>query len=149
MSTGQVHSVPSDHHFLTPLAAVTCPVAPELVRHLRNFVRDCTLGLDASADTADTARLLTSELVSNAVRHVAPGSPLHLEVLRDEACRLLLVTVEDGDRTLPAFPPTSSPSSCHAAESGRGLPLVSLLAEESGVAPSPTGKRVWFALKLA
>lgn len=143
------HAPPSGpgHHPLAPLAAVTCPVAPELVRHLRNIVRDCTLGLDASADTADAAQLLTSELVSNTVRHTPPGTPLRLEVLRDETCDLLLVTVEDADRSLPALPSESRPP--RPAESGWGLPLVTLLAADSGVLALPAGKRVWFTLKLA
>ncbi|WP_436777002.1 ATP-binding protein [Yinghuangia sp. YIM S09857] len=147
MAVTQLHATADGfgHHLAMPVAAINCPVAPELVRHLRNFVYDCTLGLAASADTADTARLLTSELVSNAVRHTPPGTPLRLELLRDEPCRLLLVTVEDADRALPAL---SGTAQCHRAESGRGLPLVTLLAEESGVSALPVGKRVWFALKL-
>jgi hypothetical protein len=31
-------------------------------------------------------------------------------------------------------------------EGGRGLPLVDLLASETGVRPSPPGKTVWAAL---
>ncbi|WTW96783.1 ATP-binding protein [Streptomycetaceae bacterium NBC_01309] len=105
------------------------------------------MGLDASVDTADTAQLLTSELVSNTVRHTPPGTPLRLEVLRDEPCDLLLVTVEDADRSLPTLPSESRRS--HPAESGWGLPLVTLLAADSGVLALPAGKRVWFTLKLA
>ncbi|MGC0423162.1 ATP-binding protein [Embleya sp. AB8] len=149
MPATQVH-VPAGrtgHHVLAPVAEIRCVGRAELVRHVRNFVHECAIGAGASADAADTTKLLASELVSNAVRHTPLGTMVRIEVLHDITCGHLVVGVEDGDAAgLPSPPRHRRPA--WDAESGRGIPLMTSLAEECGVTPVPGGKRVWFALAM-
>lgn len=140
------HRGRSGHHLIAPVAGVRCPSAPELVRPVRNFVHECAFRLGAGEDTAQTARLLTSELVSNVVRHTPCGTPVHVNVLHDADCPCLVVAVEDAFPCTLAIPALGRPAP--QDESGWGLPLVSRLADEYGVAPLARGKRIWFALSL-
>jgi anti-sigma regulatory factor (Ser/Thr protein kinase) len=94
---------------------------------------------DWSCDTlSDSALLLVSELVTNAVLHARSRLDLVLQ-LRDERLR---VEVHDGSQAQP----TRKYYSPHAG-TGRGLMLVEQLAAEWGVEPiAGDGKRVWFEL---
>ena len=109
--------------------------------HLR-FVRelaDATLtaaGVDA--ELAQDVQLVASELIGNSVRACGDFVPLVVEVDADP--RGVTVKVHDPDRL--ALPKRSEmPSDC-GAESGRGLPLVDLLAPGWQVARTPTGKQI-------
>jgi anti-sigma regulatory factor (Ser/Thr protein kinase) len=92
--------------------------------------------------TSDVAVLLVSELVTNAVRY-APG-PIVVELrVADERLR---VAVEDRavDAPLPVpFEPA------HAAETGRGLLLLTALAHAWGTRRLGDRKQVWFELATA
>ena len=90
------------------------------------------------AKYADTAELLVSELVTNAVTHAT--RPISLRLLRTDT---LLCEVSDDD---PRAPVMHQPEPF--AASGRGLYLVSKLAARWGVSRIPTGKVVWFKLAL-
>jgi anti-sigma regulatory factor (Ser/Thr protein kinase) len=82
--------------------------------------------------------LLTSELVTNAVRNEANPT-----VTLDVTCSSgrLRVDVHDTSRAMPA------PAEARAdAESGRGLIIVGALADEWGFYATPGGKAVYFAL---
>lgn len=94
--------------------------------------------LDGAPDNIrDTAALLTSELVANALLHAA--SPLTLRVIRDGP----LVRVEVGDAgTMPPAVKPYGPDS----RTGRGLKMLDALAEQWGWQPSEPGKTVWFEL---
>lgn len=90
------------------------------------------------AELEETAALLTSELVTNAVQH--GGEPLTLSVSRtpDE----LRVDVSDGSTDLPQLqmqPVADQPN-------GRGLMLVDALASSWRCRPRPDGKTVSFTL---
>ena len=93
----------------------------------------------------DVAQLLTSELVTNAVRH--GGGGVTLEVRANEA--LVRVEVSDEGPDLP--PPTPVPMPSGAVDSGRGLALLSSLADAWGTTPQPSspGKIIWFELHRA
>lgn len=86
------------------------------------------------------ARLLTSELVTNAVRHGADQVVLELE--RRPAG--LMVAVRDGSAALPR-----PRSAGQADEGGRGLAIVEAVSDDWGVDHLPAGgKRVWALLPL-
>ena len=85
-----------------------------------------------------TAELLTSELVTNAVRNEADPT-----VMLDVTCSAarLRVDVHDTSRAMPA--PAEAPAD---AETGRGLIIVGTLADEWGFYATPDGKAVYFTL---
>jgi anti-sigma regulatory factor (Ser/Thr protein kinase) len=89
--------------------------------------------------TIETAELLVTELVANAVRHAhADVVQLHLMDREHHTVRL---AVDDGSPQPPTAP-TALPDPVRVG--GRGLWLVSQLASQWGWEPLPTGKRVWF-----
>ncbi|WP_322501616.1 SpoIIE family protein phosphatase [Streptomyces rochei] len=88
---------------------------------------------------ADTAELLVSEVVTNAVRH-ARARPVDLRLVRADT---LLCEVDDDDHDLPALRGAGPDD-----ETGRGLRVVSALAREWGASRGRTGKTVWFELTL-
>lgn len=88
---------------------------------------------------ADTAELMVSELVTNAVRH-SHSRPLELRLVRGDT---LLCEVDDDDHDLPTLL-SAGPED----EFGRGLRIVSTLAREWGTSRTKAGKTVWFELTL-
>ncbi|MDX6221014.1 MAG: hypothetical protein QOD91_68, partial [Frankiales bacterium] len=110
----------------------------------RRFLDDVFLGWGMAdvGDRHDTAVLLVSELVTNAVRHA--GTALRLRVLRPAVGRIRIeVTDHAPHGTL------DSRLSSEAAEGGRGLYLVETLAVAWGSAAlggAAGGKTVWIEL---
>jgi len=109
------------------------------VAEARRFVRD-HLDEWGVRDAADSAVLLVSELITNAVVHA--GTTTRLELRLDQGN--LRVDVEDRHptRTLPMLGPVPSPDS----EGGRGLLIISSLASAWGVEYSGNAKRVWLRI---
>ncbi|MFJ1742637.1 ATP-binding protein [Streptomyces microflavus] len=95
-------------------------------------------------DIRETALLLISELVTNAVlaSRSAPAPPTVTLEVAVEPGRVALYVTDASSRPLPPAPETVPAD----AESGRGLLLVATLADEHGWAPSRCGKCVWAAL---
>ncbi|MER7561893.1 SpoIIE family protein phosphatase [Streptomyces sp. NPDC097941] len=91
------------------------------------------------AKLADSAELMVSELVTNAVRH-SHSRPVELRLVREDT---LLCEVDDDDHELPNLL-----SAGPADERGRGLRVVSTLAREWGASRTKAGKTVWFELTL-
>jgi serine phosphatase RsbU (regulator of sigma subunit) len=87
----------------------------------------------------DSAELMVSELVTNAVRH-SHSRPIELRLVRGET---LLCEVDDDDHTLPTLL-----SARTLDEFGRGMRVVSTLAREWGTSRTSSGKTVWFELTL-
>jgi serine/threonine-protein kinase RsbW len=83
----------------------------------------------------DTAELLTSELVTNALLHAGTDLVVHVEAENGT----VRVAVDDGSANGPRL---GSPDTIDLG--GRGLPLVASLADRWGWEPLPVGKRVWF-----
>jgi anti-sigma regulatory factor (Ser/Thr protein kinase) len=103
----------------------------------REIVRDRLAGLPRS--TVETAEMLASELVTNAVLHARSMLVLHVELVGN----WLWVGVEDLSSEYP-FPRPLSPE----AIDGRGLLLLGELASAWGWDRTPVGKQVWFELKI-
>ena len=118
------------------------PEAPRLARHRVSLACD---GLDD--ELRFVAELLTSELVTNALRHPPredsePGVEIEVNVHRTD--RSLRIEVFDHDsRPLPEVEPPDAPS-----EGGMGLYLVEELAAAWGAHPVAlgAGKVVWFEI---
>lgn len=93
-------------------------------------------------DKDGDAELLASELVANAAEH--GGGPIRLTVRREQAGLRCEVT-----DTSPAAPQPRS--AALDAERGRGLAIVSALADTTGtqVEQDGAGKTTWFTLALA
>jgi anti-sigma regulatory factor (Ser/Thr protein kinase) len=99
--------------------------------------------LDASlpADTIDLAELLTSELVTNAIRHGSGQVMLSLNC----GDGVLAISVSDDGATMPFVQADDEP----LAVGGRGVRMVQRLAQDWGVTPRERGpgKVVWFRLQ--
>ncbi|MEV7393894.1 MULTISPECIES: SpoIIE family protein phosphatase [unclassified Streptomyces] len=87
-------------------------------------------------ELTDTAELLVSEIVTNAVRHAS--RPISLRLLRTDVLRC-----EVGD-DVPQLPRLRR--ALPSEEHGRGLYLVNRLARRWGTTRLGTGKIVWFEL---
>jgi anti-sigma regulatory factor (Ser/Thr protein kinase) len=110
------------------------PAAPaEARRQVQAAIRAWDVPVDP-----DVASLLTSELVTNAIRH-EPGRTITVAITCSRA--ELRVDVHDTSRRLPVL--MDAPAD---AEAGRGLMLVATLAADWGVYRDPAGKAVYFTL---
>ena len=110
------------------------PTAPAEARNLvMSAVRDWDVPVDPQV-----AALLTSELVTNAIRY-EKGDTIKLFVTC--SCGHLRVYVHDTSRSAPI--PLEAPVD---AEAGRGLMLVASLSTDWGHYRTPAGKAVYFTL---
>ena len=110
--------------------------AAEARRRVRAAIRSWRVPVDL-----DAALLLTSELVTNAIRHEA-GQGAQAVMLAIASSRgRLRVDVHDTSRSLPAVAEVPAD-----AETGRGLLLVETLSDEWGFYRTPAGKAVYFTL---
>jgi anti-sigma regulatory factor (Ser/Thr protein kinase) len=115
-------------------------VSDQTPARARKAVRNAALGCRSVAETADLAELLTSELVTNALRH-APGIT---ECVVRFAAVAGMLTVEVFDQG--GGIPTPRSQMDDDAESGRGLGIVAALATDWGVRFGHGGKCVFFTL---
>ncbi|WP_330237744.1 SpoIIE family protein phosphatase [Streptomyces sp. NBC_00525] len=99
----------------------------------RTLVRDRLEGWDLDEDTIEATELIVSELITNAVRYGTP--PVRLRVLLD---RTLTCEVHD---TSPVAPHLRHARTVD--EGGRGLFIVSQLANHWGTRYSTDGKALW------
>jgi anti-sigma regulatory factor (Ser/Thr protein kinase) len=112
----------------------TGPAAvPEARSHVRAAIRCWEVPVDE-----DAAVLLTSELMTNAIRHEAGQAVL---LVITWSCGQLRVDVHDSSCSLPVVEEVPAD-----AETGRGLLLVATLSAEWGFYRTPTGKAVYFTL---
>ncbi|SFC41977.1 SpoIIE family protein phosphatase [Streptomyces aidingensis] len=109
------------------------------VPRARRLVRERLARWDLAGALGDTAALLVSEILTNAVRH-ARGGTVALRLVRADA---LLCEISDEDPELPKLAEAGA-----ADEHGRGLAVVSALARSWGTSRTARGKTVWFELAL-
>jgi anti-sigma regulatory factor (Ser/Thr protein kinase) len=121
--------------------SVTLPHEPGSIPRARRELQR----LEGEVDdlTLRNTRLLVSELVTNAVRHVPAGDAdsIELSVAREDAS--LRVEVRDGGPGFEPVPRTEGQDD----SSGWGLHILARLASDWGV-EARGGTRVWFVLPV-
>ena len=122
------------------LGRATIPGREQSVPEARAFV-DGVLG--PGDPRSDVARLLVSELVTNAVQHTLsrrPGGTVTVVVIELAGSLRVEVTDEGSARNVPVVRDDM------LATDGRGLFLVQSLADEWGYLRESCGTTVWFHL---
>ena len=117
-------------------ARLALPPVPASAARARQFVDDTLRGWGCDG-FVDVARLLVSELATNAVLHARTDMTLVVAVTRGE----LRVEVHDGS----VAPPVQRNYEDEAM-TGRGLGLLEQMADRWGVEHGGDGKAVWFEL---
>ncbi|MGW2441858.1 ATP-binding protein [Streptomyces goshikiensis] len=128
---------------LAPAAPAPGPArAPASAAAARSSVRDLLLRAGVSLDsvTAADVLLVTSELVTNAIRHGGGLAAFHIEITDDA----LLLSVADTNPD-PPLPRTGTPD----RPGGYGWPLVQRLADRVDVRSHGGGKTISAELRLA
>ncbi|MGH3745186.1 MAG: ATP-binding protein [Mycobacteriales bacterium] len=116
----------------------TVPADTRAVLHARRFTNRVCDQAGVGGDLCDSAVLLTSEVVTNAVIHGRSEARLRVIVgagrirveVGDDNSRHPVLQVEDRD-----------------ALDGRGLRLLDVVAADWGVRDDDIGKTVWFELR--
>jgi anti-sigma regulatory factor (Ser/Thr protein kinase) len=132
---------------MTPTAVVlgslTVPGRPEHVSQARDFVAGLAGQTAPGCGAADTAALLTSELVTNAVLHTRSG-------VGDGTVTVVVVDVPDGlmVEVIDEGSPVTGPEvqGDRYAAHGHGLFLVEQLAARWGYLRDGAGTTAWFQL---
>lgn len=117
--------------------ATVLPPVPPSVGAARRFVAAALRRHRTIPDAIDTACLLTSELVTNALVHAQSRVKLTVSVTG----RRIRVEVGDASDTHPRPRPMVDD-----AMTGRGLHIVEAMASRWGSSSTSEGKRVWFEL---
>ncbi|MFF9011220.1 ATP-binding protein [Streptomyces goshikiensis] len=128
---------------LAPAAPAPGPAhAPASAAAARSRVRDLLRRAGVSLDsvTAADVLLVTSELVTNAIRHGGGLAAFHIEIADDA----LLLSVADASPH-PPLPRTGTPD----RPGGYGWPLVQRLADHVDVRSHGSGKTISAELRLA
>jgi anti-sigma regulatory factor (Ser/Thr protein kinase) len=123
---------------------VTLPDGPEGATFARRATARAAELWRLDRELTETALLLVSELVTNAIRHGSPPVRLSLHLDRAGGRGSLRVEVTDSSPAPPAVGASAEPDQT----SGRGLFIVQQLAARWGSHVSATrlGKTVWFEL---
>lgn len=128
------------------LGSLTIPGRPDQVCQARAFVGAALRDLGPLAGAlAETAVLLTSELVTNAVRHSnsrAAGGTVTLVISKGGGQVRVEVTDNGSDSSSPVVKGDTF------ASDGHGLYLVEVLAQQWGYLRDEGCTRVWFRLGL-
>lgn len=119
------------------------PAVTASIAAARHWARDCVEGFGGPLRQhrmTETAELLVSEMITNAIRHGA-GPPL-IRITWNG--RLLRIAVSDYSDRWPRMRVTKN-----TEPGGFGMQLLERLAHRWGVAPRHPGKTVWAELSLA
>jgi anti-sigma regulatory factor (Ser/Thr protein kinase) len=127
----------------TPTLRLELPATPKHLRSVRSVFED----LDLPEGMLEDAQLLTTELITNSLRHSRLEAEDVIEVSVDRSVRCLRVTVRDGgSRALPDDIVAGSIRPSPTGRSGWGLYLVDKLATRWGT--NVGGRRgFWFELE--
>jgi anti-sigma regulatory factor (Ser/Thr protein kinase) len=135
--TGASSSCPPATHILAEL-----PHRPSAVPQARRVLRECLALGDLPDETRDTAELLVSELVTNAVKYGRPPVWLLVELRPG----LVHASISDTSTAIPRLPRAHRVDL--DAEGGRGLLVLDTLAGSWGAVPVSSGKYLWFDLPV-
>ncbi len=119
------------------ICRIRLTAGPAAAAEARSQVRAAIYAWDAPVDPS-AAVLLTSELVTNAIRHETSDT---ITLAITCSCGELRVDVHDSSYSLPVVLEAAA-----EAEAGRGLMLVATLSDEWGFYRTPAGKAVYFTL---
>ena len=125
------------------LGSLTIPGRPEHVAEARAFAAR-KLGNDWAC--ADTAVLLTCELVTNALQHshsCRDGGTITVTLIAVPG-GIRAEVIDEGSATAPALRPDAEPA--ELAEGGRGLRLVEMLSARWNYCRDEAGTVTWFEL---
>jgi DNA-binding NarL/FixJ family response regulator len=122
------------------LVRSTLPPDPRSASAARRLARDAFTEWELG-DAWDSAELLISELVTNAVTHARSAADVAIRLLPDRVH--VAITDDAGDL------PTQLQQSPDDGESGRGLALVEALSARWGTFSADSRKTVWFELHRA
>ncbi len=118
---------------------------PRAVRFAREHVVTALSAWELDGDVVQVAKLLASELVTNAVNAsvgdtwaTEPGNSARVAIRLHLPGDMLRIAVWDGNTRAPVLTAATPESDC-----GRGLQLVAALAKQWGCHPSWDGKVVW------
>ncbi|MFD7899275.1 ATP-binding protein [Streptomyces sp. NPDC059743] len=137
-----MHQRPGDHTTATLITDL--PFSPSAAEIAREAVMVALHG-DMETDLVDDARLIGSELATNAFTSGSPPLVLCIDrIERIEERFEVEITVTDGGCPLPTAPTTPGPPD--EAESGRGLVIVEALADAWSLTTSTHGSRAWCRL---
>jgi anti-sigma regulatory factor (Ser/Thr protein kinase) len=121
---------------VTPISATLHLAAdPRSVRDARQLIRSVCLDAAVAEDLCDTATLLASETVTNAIIHGAGEIRMTVHLDAD----LVRVEVADASNDRPVVRALATHST-----SGRGMSIVARAASDWGVIDLDAGKVVWF-----
>jgi anti-sigma regulatory factor (Ser/Thr protein kinase) len=123
----------------TSLIAFALPGTPYSVQMARFYIR-AALTYHDLGDYAEDAEMITSEIMTNAVRH-AGAQTIGLELTSLEGSRAVAIVVTD-----PSPLPPIRHDLAGDAECGRGLHIVAALSARWGWRPQGTGKAVFAIL---
>ncbi|WP_369377703.1 ATP-binding protein [Streptomyces sp. cg36] len=133
-------------------SSMAVPYGPAGVGKARHRMREQLLGSGVSEPVVDDAVLVLSELLSNACRHGRPLGPADMgdgdvrAAWRIDKAGRLTVEVTDGGGPTRPIPATPSVT----ARGGRGLNIISALAQDWGVRDSAAGEvTVWAIIPVA
>ncbi|MFD8717324.1 SpoIIE family protein phosphatase [Streptomyces sp. NPDC059629] len=108
---------------------------PEAARHARRFSKRTLRSWGVTDDAMDTALLIVSELVTNALIHT--DGPVRLDLTQVD--HRLRIAVADASPRSPVKPPNIG----WEATGGRGILLVEAMSAAWGTVPVSGGKQVW------
>ncbi|HVV29656.1 MAG TPA: ATP-binding protein [Mycobacteriales bacterium] len=120
-------------------ATCALPLGVNAVAHARHFTEEKVEAWGACQEVVDTAVLLTSELVTNAVLYGFGGRELQLQA---RSGTLRIVVTDDA----PGVPTVRHPD--EDSESGLGLLVIEACADRWGVQQHDVGKSVWCEIAL-
>ena len=124
--------------------SVDIPARAEAAALAREIIAGALVEVRVPEGRIEDLRLLTSEVVTNAVRHagLAPGDTIRVAVDASER-RIRVEVGEDG----PGFDPSALPEPSLERVGGWGLHLVNRLSDRWGVVRNERNL-VWFEVRL-